>query len=46
MYNAAPYVAAAILMIINVVASFIGHKKFSFASDADTSPVIRLQEKK
>jgi putative flippase GtrA len=45
-YSAAPYVAAAILMIINVVASFIGHKKFSFASDADTSPVIRLQEKK
>jgi len=46
MRGSAPYVAAAILMIINAVASFIGHKKFSFASDADTSPVVRLQEKK
>jgi putative flippase GtrA len=37
LYNSAPYVAAAILMIVNVVASFIGHKKFSFASDAGAS---------
>jgi putative flippase GtrA len=46
MGDSAPYVAAAILMIINVVASFIGHKKFSFASDAETPTVMRLQEKK
>jgi len=32
MQEMAPYVAAAILTAINVVASFIGHKKFSFAS--------------
>jgi len=46
MRDSAPYVAAAFLMIINVVASFIGHKKFSFASAADASPVMRLQERK
>jgi putative flippase GtrA len=44
-YNSAPYVAAAILMVINVIASFIGHRKFSFAADAEPAAVIPLQEK-
>ena len=44
--DSAPYVAGAILMIINVVASFIGHKNFTFASAADASPEMQLQEKK
>lgn len=34
MNESAPYVAAAILTAINVLASFIGHRKFSFASSA------------
>jgi putative flippase GtrA len=46
MRDSAPYVAAAILMTFNVFASFIGHKKFSFASDAGTSPLMQLQERK
>jgi putative flippase GtrA len=45
-HDSAPYVAAAILMAINVVASFIGHKKFSFASGPDAPPEILVQEKK
>jgi putative flippase GtrA len=36
--ESAPYVAAAILMAINVIASFIGHKKFSFAAGPDAPP--------
>jgi putative flippase GtrA len=45
-HDSAPYVAAAVLMAINVVVSFIGHKKFSFASGPDAPPAIVFQEKK
>jgi len=38
MYDAAPYVASAILTTLNVVAGFLGHKKFSFASDLEVPP--------
>ena len=46
LHDAAPYVAAAILTAINVVVSFIGHKKFSFAPGPDVPPAILAQEKK
>jgi putative flippase GtrA len=45
MHDSAPYVAAAILMAFNVVASFIGHKKFSFASSPGVPPEILVEEK-
>jgi putative flippase GtrA len=36
--SSAPYVAGALLLIVNVVLSFIGHKKFSFAAGPDAPP--------
>ena len=37
-FNAsAPYIAGAILMAVNVILSFLGHKKFSFARNAAES---------
>ena len=45
-HASAPYLAAAILTAVNVVASFIGHKKFSFASGPDAPPAAVFREKK
>jgi putative flippase GtrA len=45
-HDSAPYVAAAILTAVNVVAGFIGHKNFSFASGPDAPPAILAEEKK
>jgi putative flippase GtrA len=45
-HDSAPYLAAAILTAINVAASFIGHKKFSFAPGPDAPPEFLFQEKK
>ncbi|MGJ0484908.1 MAG: GtrA family protein [Methylomicrobium sp.] len=33
---AAPYIAGALIMCVNVIISFIGHKKFSFKSTTDS----------
>jgi putative flippase GtrA len=46
MHDSAPYVAAAVLMAINVIASFIGHKKFSFASSPGALSEVPIREKK
>jgi putative flippase GtrA len=40
----APYIAGALLMGVNVILSFLGHKRFSFESSPDTAPVPAIQK--
>lgn len=39
--GSAPYVAGALLLGANVIFSFLGHKKFSFAAAAKSAPDLR-----
>lgn len=41
---AAPYIAGALLMSVNVIVSFVGHKRFSFESSPDAAPVLAVQK--
>jgi putative flippase GtrA len=40
----APYIAGALLMGVNVILSFLGHKGFSFESSPDAAPVPAIQK--
>ena len=42
MHDSAPYVAAAVLTVFNVIAGFVGHRKFSFAGPG-VPPEVGLQ---
>jgi putative flippase GtrA len=42
--SSAPYIAGALLMGVNVVSGFVGHKKFSFASSHDKSTALVCQK--
>ena len=45
MHDSAPYIAAAVLTVFNVIAGFVGHRKFSFATVPDVSFKVELQKK-
>jgi uncharacterized membrane protein YGL010W len=37
--KSAPYISGALLMGVNVIMSFVGHKKFSFGSSTGDAPL-------
>lgn len=42
LHESAPYIAAAVLTVFNVIAGFVGHRKFSFAAGQSMAPNVEL----